>query len=139
MRARFGAATLEREDSNGLGDMDVWILRFSCGLEAILLFMRDFEPARGLEPRPEGRRGVEVYASEVDRAHLQHHLGGDAWSPFLPDRLLDGPQSWWVRRGDDNGNVFDVASFSHRCGADALAEQLTARGHKQVYWVEYVP
>jgi hypothetical protein len=45
---------------------------------------------------------------------------------------------WVVRRVDDNGNVFEVERFSHRCGADALATQLTARGHKQTYWVERI-
>lgn len=136
MVVRFGPATFERDESNGLG-ADVWELRFPCGLEARLVFTRDFGTSRGFDSRADGERAVEVYASDVDRAHLQHHLGGHGWPPFLPDRLRDDPQVWCVRRIDDNGNTFDVAAFSHRCGADAHAATLSARGHKQTYWVDF--
>lgn len=50
----------------------------------------------------------------------------------------DEPRAWVVRRVDDNGNVFEVERFSHRGGADVLAAELSARGHKQTYWVECV-
>lgn len=55
-----------------------------------------------------------------------------------PDEPRDAPRVWVVRRVDDNGNVFEVERFSHRGGADAFAAELTARGHKQTYWVERV-
>lgn len=55
-----------------------------------------------------------------------------------PDEPRDDPRVWVVRRVDDNGNVFEVERFSHRGGADALATQLSARGHKQTYWVERI-
>jgi hypothetical protein len=139
VQARFGPPTFPGEDSNGLGEMDVWEVSFDCGLRAVLLLMR--EHGRGEEPvaiGSPGERGVEVYASDTERSHLAHHLGGRDWSPFLPDRTHDDPCMWVVRRVDDNGNVFEVERFSHRCGADALATQLTARGHKQTYWVERI-
>lgn len=137
VHARFGPPTFPGEDSNGLGEMDVWELRFECGLRAALLLMRERGPRGVFVAIGEGGdRGVEVYASDTERDHLVHHLGGHDWSPFLPDRVRDDPPVWVVRRIDDNGNVFDVDAFSHRCGADALAAELTARGHKQTYWVE---
>jgi hypothetical protein len=138
VHAHFGPPTFPGEDSNGLGEMDVWEVRFECGLRAALLLMRE----RGRRGEPvaigsPGERSVELYASDAERAHLVHHLGGRDWSPFLPDRLHDDPRVWVVRRVDDNGNVFEVQRFSHRCGAAALAAELSARGHKQTYWVEH--
>jgi hypothetical protein len=44
-------------------------------------------------------------------------------------------QVWIVWRQDDNGNRFEVARFTSRAEADALAAQMEARGHKQTYWV----
>ena len=42
---------------------------------------------------------------------------------------------WVVWRQDDNGNRFEVTRFERREEADALAETMEARGHKQLYWV----
>lgn len=55
-----------------------------------------------------------------------------------PDAPRDEPRVWVVRRVDDNGNVFEVERFSHRGEAETLALELTARGHKQTYWVERI-
>ena len=44
-----------------------------------------------------------------------------------------------MRRQDDNGHAFDVAAFSSRCEAVHHANELDARGHKQVYTVEHRP
>ncbi|MEZ4250916.1 MAG: hypothetical protein R3B99_22050 [Polyangiales bacterium] len=137
MVARLGPPTFENEDSNGLGSMDVWVVRFACGLEASLLLLKEQGPCGAHVGQAEpGHCGVEVWASDAERSHLRHHLGGRDWTPFLPDRTYDGVSSFVVRRIDDNGNVFEVERFTHRCGADALAAELTARGHKQTYWVE---
>ena len=49
----------------------------------------------------------------------------------------DVPQlGWSVWRIDDNGNVFVVSEQLSREDADKLVETYTARGHKQMYWVE---
>ncbi|MCA9617113.1 MAG: hypothetical protein KC586_30340, partial [Myxococcales bacterium] len=115
--AQFGPPTFENEDSNGLGAMDVWVVRFACGLEASLLLMKGLgsDGVHGGENEP-GDRHVEVWASDTERSHLLHHLGGRDGSPFSPDRTYDGVASFVVRRIDDNGNVFDVERFTHRCG-----------------------
>ena len=43
---------------------------------------------------------------------------------------------WRVLRQDDNGNVFVVAEVETECEARAIANELEARGHKQLYSVE---
>ncbi len=45
-------------------------------------------------------------------------------------------ESWRVVRIDDNGNRFVVAEFQGRAEAERVANEMNARGHKQVYWVE---
>lgn len=42
---------------------------------------------------------------------------------------------WIVWRQDDNGNRYEVARKDSRPEAEALATQMDARGHKQLYWV----
>jgi hypothetical protein len=44
------------------------------------------------------------------------------------------PHDVW--RQDDNGNQFLVEKLPCRADAVQLAERLTARGHKQLYWAE---
>jgi hypothetical protein len=44
-------------------------------------------------------------------------------------------EAWVVWRQDDNGNRFVVARRESREEADALAAEMEARGHKQLYWV----
>lgn len=41
-----------------------------------------------------------------------------------------------VWRQDDNGNKFFITAYSTHDEAQKRAEELTARGHKQTYWVE---
>ncbi|WP_030236517.1 hypothetical protein [Streptomyces sp. NRRL S-350] len=41
-----------------------------------------------------------------------------------------------VMRQDDSGNRFLVAADLDRAGAQRLAAEFEARGHKQLYWVE---
>jgi len=45
-------------------------------------------------------------------------------------------RDWRVRRQDDNGVVFDVACDLSRTAAERLVARFTARGHKQLYWIE---
>jgi len=46
------------------------------------------------------------------------------------------PETWAVWRIDDNGNTFLVLRGLTRAQADQMAAEFTARGHKQMYWVE---
>ncbi len=42
---------------------------------------------------------------------------------------------WTVWRQDDNGNRYEVSRHDTREQADAVAEAMQRRGHKQLYWV----
>jgi hypothetical protein len=42
---------------------------------------------------------------------------------------------WVVWRQDDNGNRFEVARLPTRAEAQRLADEMEARGHRQLYWV----
>lgn len=44
-----------------------------------------------------------------------------------------------VRRMDDHGNVYDVSRHPTRDEAQARADELEARAHKQTYWVTELP
>jgi hypothetical protein len=52
--------------------------------------------------------------------------------------VSDGPH-WTVWRQDDNGIRAEVARFADEEPARALAAELEARGHKQIYWVTEPP
>jgi hypothetical protein len=43
---------------------------------------------------------------------------------------------WALWRQDDNGNRFEMARFHCYAKASAQAQMYTARGHRQLYWVE---
>ena len=44
-----------------------------------------------------------------------------------------------VRRMDDHGNVYDVSRHPTRDEAQARADELDTRAHKQTYWVTELP
>ncbi len=50
--------------------------------------------------------------------------------------MSEEEKTWRVMRQDDNGNRFLVESGLPEDRANALVEELTARGHKQAYWAE---
>lgn len=50
--------------------------------------------------------------------------------------MADSKTGWRVVRQDDNGNRFVVAEDLTEEAARRSASELTARGHKQTYWVE---
>lgn len=54
--------------------------------------------------------------------------------PDAPDSLSD-TADWRVMRVDDNANEFVVRDGLSFADASALAAELEARGHKQMYWV----
>ena len=47
--------------------------------------------------------------------------------------------TWRVLRQDDNGNVYVVAEVDSEAEAQAIADELEARAHKQIYFVEMSP
>ena len=48
-----------------------------------------------------------------------------------------GPaESWAVWRIDDNANTFLVRTGMSLVEAERVTAEFTARGHKQMYWVE---
>lgn len=48
-------------------------------------------------------------------------------------------QRWRVIRQDDNGNRYVIAEVATEAEAQAIAAELEARAHKQMYWVESIP
>lgn len=58
-------------------------------------------------------------------------MSGTPGTPRSTDR-------WRVVRQDDNGNVVVVAELADERAARALADDLEARAHKQLYWIERV-
>lgn len=46
---------------------------------------------------------------------------------------------WRVLRQDDNGNVYVIKETATEAEARAIAAELEARAHKQMYEVEEVP
>ncbi|MEV6979604.1 SPOR domain-containing protein [Kitasatospora sp. NPDC093806] len=52
---------------------------------------------------------------------------------------MDTTDTFRVMRQDDNGNRFLVVGGVEREGAERIAAELEARGHKQLYWVEAEP
>jgi hypothetical protein len=58
------------------------------------------------------------------------------WDPAI---AVDALPRWIVVRQDDNGNRFECESLLSRSAAVSLCETMTARGHKQEYWVERAP
>lgn len=53
----------------------------------------------------------------------------------LADRATVGSMSYEVWRRDDYGNDFLVAANLSQSEAQKLVDDLTARGHKQMYWM----
>ena len=45
-------------------------------------------------------------------------------------------KTYIVKRQDDHGHVFEVGRFESREEAERVCAELTARRHKQMYWVE---
>lgn len=43
---------------------------------------------------------------------------------------------WCLWRQDDNGNRVLIRCFADRRAAERMRDEMEARGHKQLYWVE---
>ncbi|NUP08821.1 MAG: hypothetical protein HOW73_22470 [Polyangiaceae bacterium] len=136
----FGPPQAVGIDSNGFGSMDVWALRFGCGMELLLLAFYT-RSGDGGEFRPDEAGFVEIQATTTDFGHIAAHLPFelgqvDAW---LPDRRTYPEPCCAVMRQDDNGHVFEVRSHSSRCAAERDLAELEALTHKQSYWLVDLP
>lgn len=125
LEAVFGPVHALNLDSNGVGLFDAWALRFPCGLEVCLWSFHD-------------RPSIEVHANSPQEQHIRFHLGFPLIDVtyWTPSRLEPEPLGWRLLRQDDNGNVAEVARYPSRCEAIGAADAYTAKGHKQLYWVE---
>ena len=139
LERHFGPAQELDADSNGVGLMDIWALRFHCGLETLLLAFHgsaDFSEVPANESN-----WVEVQANTTDFPHLVGHLPFELREmfPFEPDPRTFPPDAWRLVRQDDNGHVFEIGSFSSRCAADAALSKFEGLSHKQTYWLVEIP
>src|SRR5689334_9321062 len=72
LRARLGPPQFPEVDSNGMGPIDAWTLRFACGLELILWqFLIDRTGGRVVEGE---LSWIEVKSNERDLDHICHHV-----------------------------------------------------------------
>ena len=133
---RLGAAHATDLDSNGLGPVDAWALRFPCGLEvAVWLFRQRPDGSRIEEPNESAH--VEIYAKDRDIEHVRFHLPiSTTDNPWESKESLSGRRAWGLLRQDDNGNLYAVREFTSQREAEAAAASFEAHGHKQMYWVE---
>lgn len=134
---RFGAPMLVDGDSNGMGPIDAWAVRFACGLE-LCLWIFHLQPDGSTIDAPHEPAWIEVQASVAEEAHIHFHLAMPAnvlsrWgsATFSPEPLV-----WRLVRQDDNGTRVEVARYTSRCEAAAAATVFEERRHKQTYWVE---
>jgi hypothetical protein len=105
-RRRFGPPDFADANSNGSGPVDVWTVRFPCGLEVALqvfAFGPSMSPLPAREPRV-----AEVYANDDERRHILFHLALPASDVWTPESGRDGDDLWRVVRQDDNGHRFEV-------------------------------
>jgi hypothetical protein len=76
--------------------------------------------------------GREVFDDEL---HVIDETSSMDLHPEIVHRKRMADETWTVMRQGDDGNPVEVRRFASREEAEALAAELEARGHKQVYWV----
>lgn len=129
---RFGAPVAANEVCAGIGTYDAWDLRPGCGIAIGVMAFRTALRFDGTMVEP--ALNAEITADTDDIDHVLFHLGATGgWRD--PD-IAPAPVVFAVRRSDDNGGEYEVARYTSRCEAEAAVAELTARGHKQMYWVE---
>lgn len=87
-----------------------------------------------------GRRVIASYETPIGRFRVavDPHVG-----PLLRDLLAAGAEpfmagpdvAWTMWRRDNAGTVREIARFGSRADAELLAENLAARGARQVFWL----
>lgn len=126
-------------DSNGIGPIDVWALRFPCGREVRLWFFKMRPDGSMIEGRDD-LSSMEVQTPDLDIDNARHHLPlsiDEIW-PWErnPGGIIVVPRPFLLVRQDDNGNRFEVKSLTSRCEAQAALAVFEALGHKQTYWLD---
>ena len=137
LQRSLGAPQAVDADSNGIGPVDVWALRFPCGLE-LCLWRLKMRPDGSLIEAADDPCIVEVHANAAEERHIRFHLPlqiADI-SYWEPSPLAPEPLRWRVLRQDESGNKFEVAKYPSRCEALANQVRFESKGHKQTYWVE---
>jgi hypothetical protein len=144
LRCRLSRATLVKiigephypeQEGFGLGDYDLWAFVFPCGLKLMvtLLPWHTDDGGRNADDEPSH---VWFHTNQPDPAHIRSHLRLlpelQRWSGDEPFPL----PTWVVWRQDDNGIKDRVSTVTTRCEAERLRNEMEARGHKQLYWVE---
>lgn len=116
--------------------MDVWALRFPCGLELLLLaFHHDARLYRDVAEDEPG--WVEIQSNSTEIEHIAAHLPFELAdvTPCAPDTCTHPPPQWAVMRQDDNGHVFRAEEHASRCAAEAALGRFEGLSHKQMYWI----
>lgn len=136
LQRELGAPQARDVDSNGVGPMDVWAMRFPCGLELLLLAFH-YDAKRCRDVVDDEPCWVEIQSNSTELEHIAAHLRFELVevSPWEPDRCTDPPAQWAVMRQDDNGHVFRVEEHASRCAAERAVERLEGGKHKQMYWL----
>ncbi len=117
-------------DSNGVGPIDAWALGFPCGLEVVLWLFK-MRPDGSMIDDGAELSSFEIQSPDLDIEHVRHHLPfpiGEIW-PWGCNSAprVAAPRSVVLVRQDDNGNRFEVKSFTSRCEAQsAMREFRTA-------------
>jgi hypothetical protein len=101
----------------------LWAFEFDCGLQIVLEFSTCIS-------------ALSVMSSDFDPEHALRHLPIPHLELWIQNLKPAEAKKYVVRRLDDNGNEFDVASFLSLAGAKCLIAQLQLRKHKQLYWIE---
>ncbi|MCY1060050.1 hypothetical protein OV142_33500 [Nannocystis sp. SCPEA4] len=81
------------------------------------------------------QRGVDRVAAISDLFEVLAIDDGDV-SRIHPEIQPARLPAWALMRQDDNGNAFELARFRSHAKACAQEHVFTARGHRQLYWVE---
>jgi hypothetical protein len=142
MEAVLGPPQAVDLDSNGMGPIDAWALQFPCGLEVVLWIFKIRPNGSTIDDRNDVS-SVEVQSPDLDIEHVRHHLpftlGEIAPWELEPALRVVAPRSFLLVRQDDNGNRFEVKSFTSSCEAQAAVRAFESLGHKQTYWIEPLP
>ena len=123
---RFGPRVPGADELDGLGPMQLWIVRFPCGCEIVL---------RHLELAPKPHR-LGVVSNDPDLDHVLHHFALPVTWRIEPKDAPFPVERWSLFRQDDNGNRFHIRDFDSMFSAECARREFEGRGHKQLYTIE---
>ncbi|TWT93257.1 hypothetical protein [Stieleria varia] len=125
----------------GLGDADIWAVKFDCGLTVGFEFLH-------LET------GGSIRASEPNPSHVQRHFQNwkSKLEPYPASTFADldamtidhyaerhpellEPRSYQLWRQGDDGNEMPIGEPTSLLDAKCWQTELESHKHKQIYWV----